>query len=123
MPAPRRTPSVSCALTDLPRWHAADDGILRDVLGDYRTRRDDSALTDRDTVQDDAVRADPHVVTNHDAARRHALFPDRNIPPREHMVCRGDNRRGGDSHIVADGDSAFAEQHAEWVNGAVRSDL
>src|SRR5258706_13235737 len=59
------TPSVVANRTNDPRRISSDKGILWNVLGDYRTRRDDRVLAHCYATDDGHACCDPHAFLNH----------------------------------------------------------
>src|SRR5271168_2767863 len=59
-------PSVVADRTNNPRWISSDKGIRGNVLGDYRTRRDNRVLADCYATDNGRAGCDPNVSLNHD---------------------------------------------------------
>gem|GEM_PF-4533678 len=83
--------------TNNPGRISADEGIRRNIAGDYRTRCHYRVFTHRDTADQDGVGCDPNVTLNNNGLadgdgtarrwfKRMASCHDTNVRPNHHIV-------------------------------------
>jgi 1,4-alpha-glucan branching enzyme len=120
------------AHTDQLCRDAADDRVVRDVLGNHGAGADHAVVASGDAAKDAGAVADPDVVTDLDVARVDALVPDRPLHLDHPMVevdhhhAVGDDALAPDRYALVAADRALLPEHglgADRDDALVRADL
>jgi len=102
---------IGVADPNLPGGTTRHDAAFRDIFGNDRARRDDTAPANDDSRQDQRSRADENVISD----------PDRPLPTREArtlriMIGRQDADIGGDGNVAANFQTAAIIEAATLVD-------
>jgi hypothetical protein len=100
----RTDPNFLCGTT-------SDDAAFRDVFGNDRARRDDTAPANDDSRQNQRSRADENVISNADRP-----FPSREARALRIMIGRQDAGIGGDGNVAANFQTAAIIEPATLVD-------
>jgi hypothetical protein len=105
-------PSVVANRTNHPRRIPSDKGIRGNVLGDYRTRRDDRVLAYGYATDDGRARCEPHAFLNHDGL---SDCGDASLRRFKGVARRDDAHVRPDHHIVGDVEAAQVIESAVLI--------